>query len=151
MGYIMDLRKIVGSRPLIMAGSCVIIKNEEEQILLQKRSDTLDWGTVGGALELGDSFEEAAARELYEETGLTANRFEFVTILSGKDMYFKYPHGDEVYNVMAVFEVKEFQGEPKINDDEGLELGWFSLDKPINGINPFTRHVLKRAGYIKEW
>lgn len=27
MGYMMDLRKIVGSRPLIMAGACVIIVN----------------------------------------------------------------------------------------------------------------------------
>lgn len=150
MGYLMDLRKIVGSRPLIMAGSCVIIKNNQGQILLQKRSDTLDWGTVGGALELGDSFEEAAARELYEETGLTASGFKFVTILSGKDMYFQYPHGDEVYNVMAVYEAEEIQGQPRINDDEGLELDWFSLDEPINGLNPFSRHVLKRAGYIKE-
>src|SRR5690554_1455066 len=103
LGYIMDLRNMVGSRPLIMAGSCVIVLNEQGHILLQKRTDSLDWGTIGGALELGESLEEAAARELYEEAGLRANQFKFVTLLSGKDMYYKYPHGDEIYNVMAVY------------------------------------------------
>lgn len=144
----MDLRKLVGSRPLIMAGSCVIVKNDEGHILLQKRSDTLDWGTIGGSLELGESFEEAAARELFEEAGLTTTSFRLVTVLSGKDMYFKYPHGDEVYNVMAVFEAEGVEGTPMVNDNEGLELGYFPLDKPIPGINPFSEHVLRKAGYI---
>lgn len=108
----------------------------------------MDWGTIGGALELGDSFEEAAARELFEEAGLTASNYKLITILSGKDMYYKYPHGDEIYNVMAVFEAEGVKGEPVINDDEGLELAYFSLDKPIPGINPFSELVLKKAGYI---
>lgn len=150
MSYIMELRKVLGPRPLIMVGACVIVKNEQGQFLLQKRSDTLDWGTVGGALELGESLEEAAARELFEEAGLRADRFKFVTLLSGKDMYFKYPHGDEVYNVMAVFEAEGVRGEPSIQDDEGLELGWFSLEEPFEGLNPFSKHVLARSGYLKD-
>ena len=44
MGYIMELRKLVGSRPLIMAGSCVLVFNEEGHLLLQRRTDSLDWG-----------------------------------------------------------------------------------------------------------
>ncbi len=148
MGYIKELRKYVGTRPLIMAGSCVIVRNEQGHLLLQKRSDTLDWGTIGGALELGDSFEEAAARELYEEAGLTASGFRFVALLSGQDMYFKYPHGDEIYNVMAVYEAVGVEGEPKVNDDEGLELAYFPLDRPIPGLNPFSQLVLRKAGYL---
>ncbi|WP_309118313.1 NUDIX domain-containing protein [Paenibacillus sp.] len=148
MGYIKELRKYVGTAPLIMAGACVIVRNEEGHILLQKRADTLDWGTIGGALELGDSFEEAAARELYEEAGLTAGGFKFVALLSGKDMYFKYPHGDEIYNVMAVYEAEGVEGEPKVNDDEGLALAYFPLDRPIPGLQPFSELVLKRAGYL---
>jgi 8-oxo-dGTP pyrophosphatase MutT (NUDIX family) len=69
MGHISDLREIVGTRPLMMPGSCVVVLNEAREILLQKRSDSLDWGTIGGALELGESFEEAATRELHEEAG----------------------------------------------------------------------------------
>ncbi|NOU95721.1 NUDIX domain-containing protein [Paenibacillus sp. LMG 31456] len=150
MSYIMDLRKVVGSRPLIMAGACVIVLNDKGHILLQKRTDSLDWGTIGGALELGESLEEAAARELYEEAGLIAKQYKFITLFSGKDMYYKYPHGDEIYNVMAVYEALQIGGTPVINDNEGLELAYFSLDNPIPNINPFTDLVLKKAGYIKE-
>lgn len=137
MSYIMELRKLVGTRSLIMAGACVIVLNDEGHILLQKRTDSSDWGTIGGALELGESLEEAAARELYEEAGLTAKAFKFITLLSGKDIYYKYPHGDEVYNVMAVYEAQGVEGNPVIQDDEGLELGCFPLDQPIPGINLF--------------
>jgi 8-oxo-dGTP pyrophosphatase MutT (NUDIX family) len=99
MGYISELRKVVGTQPLMMPGSCVVILNDAREILLQKRSDSLDWGTIGGALELGESFEEAAARELHEEAGLKAEQFRFVSLLSGADMYFRYPPGDEIYNI----------------------------------------------------
>ncbi len=36
-------------------------------------------------------------------------------------MYYKYPHGDEVYNAVVVFEALRVSGVPSINDDEGLE------------------------------
>ncbi|MDF2960287.1 MAG: ADP-ribose pyrophosphatase [Paenibacillus sp.] len=151
MGYIMDLRKFVGSRPLIMAGACVLIINQEGQLLLQKRTDSNDWGTIGGSLELGESLEEAAARELYEEAGMTAKSFRFITVLSGKDMYYKYPHGDEIYNVMAIYEAQEVQGNPKVNDNESHELKYFSLQEPIDNLNPSTEYYLRRAGYISKW
>lgn len=148
MGYIMELRKLVGSRPLIMAGSCVLVFNEQGHLLLQRRTDSLDWGTLGGSLEPGESLEEAAARELYEEAGLRAGAYKLITVFSGQDMYYKYPHGDEVYNIMAVYEATEIQGEPTVMDDEGLELRYFDLSIPIPEINPFTEYVLKKAGYI---
>lgn len=148
MGYIMELRKLVGSRPLIMAGSCVLVFNEQGHLLLQRRTDSLDWGTLGGSLEPGESLEEAAARELYEEAGLRAGAYKLISVFSGQDMYYKYPHGDEVYNVMAVYEATEIQGEPTVMDDEGLELRYFDLSMPIPEINPFTEYVLKKAGYI---
>ncbi|PZD97326.1 ADP-ribose pyrophosphatase [Paenibacillus sambharensis] len=149
MGYISELRALVGTRPLIMAGACVIVLNTEGHILLQKRTDSLDWGTIGGAMELGESFEETAARELYEEAGLTASRYTFIALLSGKDMYYRYPHGDEIYNALAVFEAHGVEGKPVIQDDEGLELAYFPLDRPIPDLNPFSELILRRTGYIQ--
>ncbi|WJH33341.1 NUDIX domain-containing protein [Paenibacillus sp. CC-CFT747] len=148
MGYIMELRETLGSRPLLMPGACVLVRNEEGHLLLQKRSDSLDWGTLGGALELGESLEEAAARELREEAGLTAKAFRLIALLSGQDMYYRYPHGDEVYNVMAVYEAVEVEGIPTLNDDEGLELKYFAFDQPIPDLNPFTELVLRKIGYL---
>ena len=47
---------------------------EGEVLLLQDQDPTypgvLRWGTIGGALDPGESHQQAAVRELYEETGL---------------------------------------------------------------------------------
>ncbi|CAI6015611.1 RNA pyrophosphohydrolase [Paenibacillus sp. JJ-100] len=149
MGYITDLRKLVGTRPLIMAGSCVLVFNMQGHLLLQRRTDSLDWGTIGGSLEPGESLEEAAARELYEEAGLRADTYKLITVFSGQDMYYQYPHGDEIYNVMAIYEAEGITGTPTVMDDEGLELRYFDLNQPIPEINPFTQYVLSKAGYIQ--
>lgn len=148
MGYIQELRKQIGTRPIIMAGVSVFVINENNEILLQKRSDTGDWGVIGGALELGESTEEAAHRELFEEAGLKTDSLTFITLLSGSDMYYKYPHGDEIYNVVAVYETREYTGEPHVNDDEGLELKYFRLDQPIPDLNEMARQILSKSHYI---
>ncbi|PEF76500.1 phosphohydrolase [Bacillus pseudomycoides] len=57
MRYIKDMRKLVGNHPLILIGSQVIIVNE---ISLQLRTDFNMWGIIGGALEYGETLEEAA-------------------------------------------------------------------------------------------
>ena len=67
--YILDLRKIVGHRPLLQVGASVIVENEKGEVLLQKRADNHCWGYAGGSVALDEVVEEAARRELYEETG----------------------------------------------------------------------------------
>jgi 8-oxo-dGTP pyrophosphatase MutT (NUDIX family) len=149
LDYLKDLRKIVGTRPLITVGPCVIVLNANGHLLLQKRSDSFDWGTIGGMLEPGESLEEAAARELHEEAGLTAKGFRLIKLVSGKNMYYQYPNGDEVYHAAAVYEAEGVEGTPTINDDEGLELKYFPLNEPIPNLNPLNESILRGAGYIK--
>jgi hypothetical protein len=56
----------------------------------------------------------------------------------------------EIYNVMALYEAVDVEGIPTINDEEGLELRYFPLNKPIPELNPFTELVLRKAGLV-EW
>lgn len=96
MGYIMELRKLVGSRPLIMTGACVILINQNKEILLQLRNDKNCWRLAGGSMEIGETLVQVAKRELFEETGLIANKLKLFNVYSGENFYYKYPHGDEV-------------------------------------------------------
>src|SRR5699024_2014997 len=108
--YIMDLRKLVGHRPLLQVGASVIVEDAEGEILLQLRSANLCWGYAGGYVELDEVVEDAAKRELLEETGLTAHRLEFFGVFSGPDTHYVYPNGDEVSNIDLVFLCRDYSG-----------------------------------------
>lgn len=146
----MNLRKMVGSRPLITVGACVLLCSNET-LLLQRRSDNGLWGLPGGSMELGESLEEVAKRELFEETGLEARNLELLDIFSGKDLYYKYPNGDEVYNVVTAYVCSDFDGSIQEDGNEVQELCFFNFeeipvelsppDKPV--INKFLERFVK--------
>lgn len=127
MGYIMDLRKHVGHEPLIGLGATTLVFNEKNEVLLNLRSDTNTWGIPGGAMELYETIEETAIRELKEEAGITADKLELVTVLSGDEYYFEYPNGDKMCTVIVLFRVLNYKGDIKVSDSESKELRFFSL------------------------
>ncbi len=147
MNYIQSLRSIIGTRPIIAPGSAIIVLNKENEILLQLRSDTHDWGIPGGGMELGDSFEETAKKELYEETGLITDQLEILGVASGKEFYYKFPHGDEIYNATVIFKAEDVTGKMK-KDEESLELAYFPLDS-LPKLNYTTQRILEKIGYLK--
>lgn len=127
MGYIMDLRKHVGHDPLIGIGATTLVFNDKKELLLNLRTDTGTWGIPGGSMELYETIEETAVRELKEEAGITADRLELVTVLSGQDFYFEYPNGDKMCTVIVLFKVAACSGEIKVSDDESKALRFFPL------------------------
>jgi 8-oxo-dGTP pyrophosphatase MutT (NUDIX family) len=141
MSHLLELRKLVGKRPLFSPGSVVIAFDDVNRVLMQLRSDTRTWGFPGGSCELGDSLLETAQRELLEETGLTASSWTFVTMLSGKEFFFSYPNGDQIFMVSAVYVARGISGE-LCSDHEGLELRWFDMnDLPTDETGPIKRWI----------
>lgn len=128
MSYISELRKYVGQRPIINIGATIIVMNDKNEILLNLRSDTGTWGIIGGGMELGESLEETAARELWEEAGLKAERFELLDVMSGRELFFRYPNGDETYTVIALYKAVGVSGVPRVNDGESRRLEYFSAN-----------------------
>lgn len=143
-GYIMDLRAIVGHRPLLQVGASVIVEDKQGRVLLQLRSDNHCWGYAGGSVELDEVVEEAAKRELFEETGLIANRLELFGVFSGKDMHYVYPNGDEVSNVDVVFLCKDYEGTIKCQENEVDDLRFFAASEFPENISPPNQKPLKK-------
>ncbi len=151
MGYILDLRKELGSRPLIMAGAGVILLNEKNEILLGRRTDNDYWDYPAGSMEIGESFEECARREVFEETGLTCGKLEYFMELSGEDTFYEYPNGDQVYLAVIIYICRDFSGELKVQEEEVYEQRFFPIDRlpKIPSLKIKSRIFEKVRNYIK--
>ena len=128
MGYIQDLRKLIGNSPIITIGATIIVYNQDGEILLQHRTDTNTWGLPGGSMEAGESIKETARRELFEETGLAATKLKLLNVLSGPEYFFTYPNGDQIHTVIVLYEAIEVKGDIHINDNESKELKYFNVN-----------------------
>lgn len=127
MDYATELRKKVGHRPLILPGAVVIILNSENEVLLQQREDS-SWGLPGGLMELGESLEETARREVTEETGLIVGELTLQEIYSGSEFFFKLSNNDELFSVTAVFQTTQYVGELTLDLHESKDLQFFKKE-----------------------
>ena len=145
MGYILDLRKIVGSRTLIQCAASVIILDSEGRPLLGKRSDNGFWGYAGGSAEIDEYIEDCAKRELFEEMSLRAEELELFMINSGPETHYVYPNGNEVSNVEIVYICRKWSGEPRSNDGELTDLRFFDKSEITEEmVSPPIRPVIRK-------
>lgn len=141
-GYMMNLREKIGHIPMVIACASVITYDPEKGILLQRRKDNGTWCYHGGSIEPGETAQEAASRELFEEVGLRAGEMELYTVVSGEEQHFFYPNGDEVYIVDTVFICQDFSGNLKIEEAEVSDVRCFAFDNLPENLMPSTRTPL---------
>lgn len=64
--YMRDLRRLVGSIPLLQCGASVIVENQAGETLLRNPGQCMEWAYEGGAVELyGGRVEDACARNCW--------------------------------------------------------------------------------------
>src|SRR5690554_3778675 len=105
--YVKEMRKMIGTHPLLLCGASVIIFDDRNRVLMTRRSDNNAWCFPGGSIDLGESTEDTAKREVLEETGLIVNNLELFDVFSGQELHYIYPHGDEVFVVDVVYKTFE--------------------------------------------
>jgi 8-oxo-dGTP pyrophosphatase MutT (NUDIX family) len=143
MDYIESLRQHVGHAPVLMVGAAILIADEQDRLLLMKRSDSGCWGPPGGAVEPGEAVEAAAKREALEETGLRVDEMSLFGVFSGPELYYKYPNGDEVYNVTIVYLSRDVSGDIHLNG-EHTEWDWFVPANIPDDLSPPIKPVIEK-------
>ncbi len=125
--YMKWLRGFVGHKKIMLvhAGGCIF--NEKGEVLLQKRGDCNLWGFPGGAVELGETPEMAAVREIKEETGLDIEVGELLGIYTDLDA--RCSNGDRYQSICIVYILKATGGELFCDNEETIELKFFSLEE----------------------
>jgi 8-oxo-dGTP pyrophosphatase MutT (NUDIX family) len=149
--YIQRLRSFVGHELLLIPAAAALVEDASGRLLLVRRSDTLQWAAVGGAIEPGESPEQAAVREAAEETGLRVTIDRLVGVVGGGEFEITYPNGDRVAYISTVYSARATSGEIHVDDDEVVEASWFSVAEiKVLDLQPFTRALLFAVGYLTD-
>lgn len=131
--------KAMRGAPVVLVAAGVALTNAAGELLLLKRPDS-EWDLPGGHLEPGESLEETAARELLEETGLTASIFQLLCVMSGREVFHR---GRNAYYVTALFRADAPSSALKLSE-EHVGGRFYTLDALPDHLSVSVRHVVAK-------
>ncbi|MDO8601079.1 MAG: 8-oxo-dGTP diphosphatase, partial [bacterium] len=100
---------------------CIIQKGDEVLLGMKKRGFGMGkYNGFGGKVEVGESIEDAAKRELFEEAGVTANNLEKLGVLD-----FSWQNKPNDILQVHIFKTTDFSGEPV--EGEEMKPQWFLI------------------------
>lgn len=112
-------------RPSVIA---LIFNRNKEAVLLTRRTDNGLWCLPGGAMDPGESVDEACVREVLEETGLAVRITRLVGVYSTPHRIIEYADGNQYQALNMAFEVEVLGGSLQLNE-EVSEFGYFPVDR----------------------
>jgi len=149
--YIPYIRQLVGHQRIFITFVSVVLRDEQGRVLLQHRGDIDTWGLPGGSLEMGETLEACARRELSEETGLTAGELSLVGIYTEPRFEYTYPNGDQAQQYTICLQGQVAGGTPYVDGVETRALGFYRPDElPLPGMFPWYASMLRDALSAKD-
>ncbi|WP_416978723.1 NUDIX hydrolase [Streptomyces sp. T028] len=108
---------------LVPAASAVVV-DDSGRILLQRRSDNGMWALPGGAMHIGESLPDCAARETLEETGIEVEVIGIVGTYTNPRHVFAYDDGEVRQEFSICFLARPVAGELTLSE-ESTDARWF--------------------------
>ena len=124
------------------------IDGDQLKVLLIKNAALRDptkayWGFPKGHLEKGESEQDAAVREVKEETGIDV---EILERIDDEHYIFTHPQKGRISKKVTFFLMRYINGEPHAQLEELLDLGWFSPDDALEMLTFNTdKTILKKS------
>ena len=126
--YLGQLRAATGDRTLLFVGARGMVRDDEGRLLLIRRADNGYWSPPGGAMELGESIEDCAIREVWEETGIRAARATPFAMYTGPAYTYTNVYSDTYQLFLVAFVMDDWTGDIIPDPDEATDAGFFPLD-----------------------
>ena len=140
--FILELREKIGHDPLWLTGITGVVLNDADEVLLVRRADDGRWSLVAGILEPGEQPAIGLTREIQEETAVVVEVERLVSMQSLPPA--TYPNGDQVQFLDLCFRCRPLHGEPRVNDDESLEVAWVPLND-LPSLSPREHEAITNA------
>ncbi|WP_060885782.1 NUDIX hydrolase [Streptomyces caniscabiei] len=140
--FIRTLRASAGNQLLWLPGVTALVFDDEGRVLLGRRSDNGKWSLIGGIPDPGEQPAACAVREVEEETAVRCVAERVVLVQALEPV--RYDNGDVCQYMDITFHCRAVGGEARVNDDESLDVGWFSLDA-LPDLSEFALFRIKQA------
>jgi 8-oxo-dGTP pyrophosphatase MutT (NUDIX family) len=124
--YFKQLRAKIGHDLLLVPGVAAVIRDSTGRLLLQERSSGEGWSLPAGAIEPGESPEQAVQREVLEETGLVVAPTQVLGVFGGRHFRYVYPNGDAVESTVVLFRCAVIRETGAALDPETKSLRYFA-------------------------
>src|SRR6478735_2358341 len=111
---------------VVPSTTCVVV-DELGRIALVHRRDNGLWALPGGGMELGESIEDCAVREVKEETGLDVEITGLVGVYTSPNHVMKYDDGEVRQQFSLCFKTNLLGGELAF-DSESTDIAWVAQD-----------------------
>jgi 8-oxo-dGTP pyrophosphatase MutT (NUDIX family) len=140
--YFQQLRARVGHDLLLMPSVAAVIHDANGRLLLQEKSSGEGWSLPAGAIEPGESPEQAVQREVLEETGLVVEAAQILGVFGGRDFRYVYPNGDAVEYTVVLFHCVCVGETDAALDTETKSLRYFSITEMPRLAFPYPTEAL---------